>query len=258
MKSSDRLILLVLAGLGLVAAFWFLLLSPKRGELSELEDQRAALQSTVAEQETVAAQAEEAEADYADNYQRLVSIGKAVPSANDTASLMVQTSALAKRAKIDFESVALAEAGAAEPAEPAAPAEGGAAAEEATAQPTAAPATEASAATLPIGATVGTAGLPVMPYDLVFNGDFFEIADFMRELDSGVRTKGTSLDVEARLLTVDGFSLSVDEERGFPHLEAKLRVTSFITPPDQGTTGGATQEAPPSTLSASPVPVSTP
>ena len=70
--------------------------------------------------------------------------------------------------------------------------------------------------------------------------------------------KGTQLDVQGRLLTVDGFNLSVDKARGFPHLEADLKVTTFITPADQGATGGATEEAPPSTLSASPVPVSAP
>lgn len=260
MKSSDRLILVVIAGVGLLAAFWFLLLSPKRGELSELEAERDALQSSVAEQESIAAQAEEAEAGYADNYRRLVSIGKAVPSANDTASLMVQTSALARTAKIDFERLALAAAGAVEQPEPSAPAEGEAApaGESTTAQPVAAPATEASAATLPIGATVGPAGLPVMPYDLTFRGDFFEIAKFMHGLDAGVRLKGTQLDVQGRLLTVDGFNLSVDKARGFPHLEADLKVTTFIAPADQGATGGATEEAPPSTLSASPVPVSAP
>ena len=55
------------------------------------------------------------------------------------------------------------------------------------------PPTEASAATLPIGATVGPAGLGVLPYSLQFTGDFFEIADLLERIDEqvGVAAKGT-------------------------------------------------------------------
>jgi Tfp pilus assembly protein PilO len=258
---SDRLILVVLAGLGVIAAFWFGLLSPKRSELAKLDEERTSLQASVSAQEQLAASAEEAEASYADNFGGRVSIGKAVPTDDDTASLVVQTSKLAKDAKIAFQSLTLASSGGEPAAEPA-PAETsteteGAEASE-SAQPVAAPATEASAATLPLGATVGPAGLPVMPYDLTFRGEFFAIADFMRELDSLVRVSADGLEVRGRLLTVDGFNLAADEVRGFPHLVANMHVTSFVTPADQGATGGATPEGPPSTLSAAPVPVSAP
>ena len=50
-------------------------------------------------------------------------------------------------------------------------------------------ATEASAATLPLGATVGPAGLAVMPFALTFSGDFFEIADFLAASTDG-RSEG--------------------------------------------------------------------
>jgi hypothetical protein len=180
----------------------------------------------------------------------------------------VQTSDLAKDAKIKFQSLTLASSGNTEGAA-ATPAPAATAGSEATpdgeaapaagaAQPTAAPATEGAAATLPLGATVGSAGLPVMPYDLVFRGQFFDIADFMHSLDSLVEVDGGSAEVSGRLLTVDGFSFVADEVRGFPHLQASMHVTSFLTPADQGATGGATEEAPPSTLSATPVPVSSP
>ena len=69
-------------------------------------------------------------------------------------------------------------------------------------------ATEASAATLPIGASIGPAGLPVMPYDLTFTGDFFQIADFMKRLDAMVHTRQGTVDVTGRLLTVDAFTLA--------------------------------------------------
>ena len=39
---------------------------------------------------------------------------------------------------------------------------------------------------LPIGATVGPAGLPVTPYDLKYFGEFFDMADFFASLDERV------------------------------------------------------------------------
>ena len=67
------------------------------------------------------------------------------------------------------------------PEEGAPPAEGAPAA-------TTVPATESAAAVLPLGAAVGLAGLPTMPYDLIFTGDFFDIADFMAGLDRMVKS----------------------------------------------------------------------
>ena len=54
----------------------------------------------------------------------------------------------------------------------------------------AAPATETAAANLPIGATVGSAGLPTLPYDLDFKGNFFQVADFVSGLDELISLRG--------------------------------------------------------------------
>jgi hypothetical protein len=259
------MILLALVGLGLVAAFWFLVMAPKRAEVTELDDKIATAQAAAEEQEQLAAFAETAKDGYDNDYQKLVVLGKAVPSDSDQASLVEQINAKSVQAGIDFQGLVLASEGeAAEAPPPAATDDGGAPAaapaegEAAPVAATPAPATEAAAATLPIGATVGPAGLPVMPYDLNFTGEFFDIADFMEGLDGMVKTKakGQSIGVAGRLLTVDGFALSPDENRGFPVLDADLHVTTFVTPADQGITGGATPSAPaPSTsITTTPAP----
>lgn len=259
MKSSDRMILVVVAAVGVVAAFWFFMLSPKRAELSELDQEVAALEASVTEQEQLAVAAEQAKADYRRNYQRLIVLGKAVPGDDDAAGLIVQTSSLASEAEIDFRTLTLAAGAGGEPAAPAA-AETTADGSEpgASATPVAAPATEASAASLPLGATVGPAGLPVMPYDLKFHGDFFEIANFLASIDGMVDPDGRPLGVDGRLVTVDGFVLTPDPDKGFPHLTADLHVTTYVAPADQGLTGGATPATPPVSVPAEPVPVSAP
>jgi len=256
MKSSDRSILLGLFILGLLAAFWFLMLSPKREQASELETQVSDLQAEVAAQEQVAMAAAQAEADYASNYEQLIVLGKAAPPDGDTPSLLAQLTTIAEDAHADFKTLT---AGGDVPATPPAPAteetttdqnasKSAAEEPEAPAAPTvSAPATEATAAQLPLGATVGPAGLGVMPYTLEFQGDFFSIADLLADLDKQVGT-GKSVEVNGRLLTINGFTMTTNEETG--GLDVELLMTSYVLPESQGLTAGATPTAPPATVPA--------
>lgn len=281
MKRTDLTIVTGLALFGLVLAFWFMVLSPKRDEAKELGATVEKLEASVAAQEQLASTAKAAEGEYDDNYHRLVVLGKAVPEDADTSSLLVALQAIADGANVSFDSIALEEGGgtaasaATEPApgtppsEPSseAPAEGSVpapaagSAEATPAAQTAAAPTESSAATLPIGATVGAANLPVMPYAISFTGGFFDIADFLEGLDGLVSPGETSAGVRGRLLTIDGFSLTPVDESGSgaksggpnPTLSARLAVTSYLTPVEQGLAAGATPGAPPPTAPVAPV-----
>jgi hypothetical protein len=86
-----------------------------------------------------------------------------------------------------------------------------------------------------------------MPYTLTFNGSFFHIADFIHGLDSLVKTKNAQVEVTGRLITINGFLLKPDSGKGFPYLEAEFTVTTFLVPPEQGVTGGATLAEPSTT-----------
>jgi hypothetical protein len=228
MKSTDRAILMGVAMLGLVAAFWFLVLAPKRQEASDLKSQVTELETQVTEAEAAAAAGEQAKKGFSSSYRELITLGKAVPVDADTSSLLTQLETLSVRSDVDFRSITLS--GATDTAAPA---------------PTdPAAASEASAAVLPIGATVGSAGLPVMPYELQFEGGFFQIADFFGEIDAMVESHGDVTKVDGRLLTIDGFTFTPGPA-GPPGLAASVNVTSYLTPADQGVTAGATPAGPP-------------
>jgi Tfp pilus assembly protein PilO len=107
------------------------------------------------------------------------------------------------------------------------------------------PATESAAATQPIGATVGPAGLPTLPYDLNFTGGFFDVANFIGGLDDLVQPLGATLvAANGRLLTVDGFALKVLGSGSNPKLTADFAVTSYVAPATQGLTAGASATGP--------------
>lgn len=254
MKATDKTVLLALPVVALLAAFWFLVLAPKREEASRLVDETERLEASVAQQEALAETAELARKSFPEDYHRVVVLGKAVPEGADTPSLLVQLDRLGGSSGVVLNSVKLNSEGtaaepppapAAPPATPAGAAEQSeqqvAAAEAGTPAP-AAP-TEAAAATLPIGATVGPAGLPVMPYTLELSGDFFGIADFIGEVDRmvGLRKSGQP-SVFGRLVTIDGFTLTVPDLGS--GLEASFAVTTYLTPADEGPTGGATPSGP--------------
>ena len=244
MSDSNRLVIAGGVLIALIAAFWLLLLSPKREESASLAEKIERLEAEVSQIRQQADAAAEAKQGFAEDYEQLVLLGKAVPSDDDTASFLVQIDEIAAEAGIKFRSLELAE-GTGEAAAPApvAPAPATPSTDPAAAAPVAAP-TEASAALLPIGASVGPAGLAVMPYTLEFSGQYFQIADFIAGLDSLVKTTNRSLAADGRLVTVDGFTLGKDEVRGFPMLDATFSVTTYLTPPGQGVTAGATPAAP--------------
>jgi Tfp pilus assembly protein PilO len=268
MKTSDRSLLLVVPLVAAVLAFWFLVLSPKRDEANKLGDQITKLERSVADQKEAADQGLVARKSFPSDYHRLVVMGKSVPADDDTASLLVEVNRIAQGTGVDFRAIQLtddataptgttvappapgAPTATAPPPEPEAGTEGESSTT--TASTTAAAPTEAAAAVLPIGATVGSAGLPVLPYNLTFRGTFFEIADFMAAIDRMVDTGRATIASDGRLVTIDGFSLSADQDHPFPNLKVQLLVKTYITPSAQGLTAGATPAGPAPAVPAQP------
>jgi Tfp pilus assembly protein PilO len=232
-KQTNLLVGAMLLVAAVAAAFWILALSPKRDEATKLEAKVTRLESSLAQHESEIAEAEEARREFPVDYQHLVVLGKAVPPTDETPSLLVQVNHVSNDAGVRFQTLRL------EPSS-----EGG----EAVSSPSAAgenvSATEVAASLLPLGASVGPAGLSVMPYSLTFTGSFFKIADFIGGLDSLVKTTNEKVGVDGRLVTINGFSLSEDPEVHFPALDASFSVTTYLTPPSEGTTAGASPEGP--------------
>lgn len=235
-SSTNRLIIAVVAIAALAGAFWMLALSPKRKEASDLSLKVTQAREALSQHQGEAAQAEAAEREFPRNYEQLVVLGKAAPGDDDAASLLVQLNRIAAESKVRFQTLTLNGSGESGEA-PAAPAP-----EESESGTPASP-TEMAASLLPLGAAIGPAGLAVMPYELTFTGDFFHIADFIQGLDALVKTENEKVDVHGRLITIDSFSLAPGQG-GFPELEASFSVTTYLTPPSQGVTAGATPEAP--------------
>jgi Tfp pilus assembly protein PilO len=236
-SESNKTIIGVLILAALAVGFWILLLSPKREEVSKLASQADQLSASLAESQLQVTEAEAAKREFPGDYQRLVVLGQAIPNSEEISSLLVEVNRIARQAKVRFEGIELETGGESAGASttetaPSVPPPTSSGASGVPASATVPP-TEAAAALLPLGATIGPAGLGVMPYKLSFTGSFFQIADFIAGIDSLVRGSGEQVDVEGRLVTLNGFSLTEEQERGFPYLTASFSVTTYLTPPGQ-------------------------
>ncbi|MGN6253902.1 MAG: type 4a pilus biogenesis protein PilO [Solirubrobacterales bacterium] len=250
MKGNNRLVVAMLALVVLAGAFWMLLISPKREEASTRGKEVEQLEASLSQDQAELASAEAARGEFSTNYSQLVVLGKAVPADSETASLLVQIQHIAERSQVRFEEISLSASG----GEAASAPVGEAPAESASTE-LASP-TEVAASTMPLGASIGPAGLSVMPYSLSFTGSFFHVADFIHGLDNLVKTTNAKVAVDGRLLTINSFSLTAASE-GFPNLQASFSVTTYLTPPEQGLTGGATPSGPAPTATATPTAATT-
>lgn len=267
MKGSDRAILLALPLIALAIGFYVLALSPKQSQISELDNRIEELNGQISAASSSVASAEAARDAYDGNYADIVKLGAAAPADNDQATFVYSMTQLGQENQVQLRSWALADTGDIAPADAAAattdtgattpPATGeqegsGEAAPavgDATA-PVAATPTEATAATLPLGSTVGPAGLPLTPYQFNYSGTFFDVANMLGDLDATVSVgEGADLSeqptVRGRLVTVDGFALVNDDRRGFPAVTATMALTNYSVPADQGLSAGATPAGPP-------------
>jgi len=237
--ARDRTVLIVVGLLAALAAFWFLAVSPKRKEATDLSSQVTSAESRLAAAQASAANAAAAKARYDADYATVARLGKAVPADADVPSLMYQLETTAHANKVDFRKVSLTGSSSSVGTAPTT----AAAAAASVNGGTAASGGSAVTAALPPGATVGPAGFPTMPFSFQFNGSFFSMQKFRNALGGLTTVKGDSISVKGRLLTVDGVNLKAGP-KGFPQVQATVAVTAYLLPSDEGLTAGATAAAP--------------
>jgi Tfp pilus assembly protein PilO len=243
--ARDRLILMVLVVVGALAGFWFLALAPKREEAKSLSAQIATEHQRLDAARLTAVNARQARAQYSNDYATVARLGKAVPTDDGVPSLVYQLDSAAQGAHVDFRSV---QVGGGDGAAPTSATTAQQAADLAAAQ-NGSSAASASAAALPPGVTVGSAGFPTMPFSLTFDGSFFSMQRFFDNVQRLVRVQGDRVNVDGRLLTIDGFSLGAGP-KGFPQVSASINATAYLLPADQGLTNGATPQAPAATTAS--------
>ena len=219
MTRSPKILIPAVLAVAAVAAFYMLVLSPKRDEGSRLDKDIAAKQSELQQSRTQAASFEKARLNYKTNYNTLTRLGKAVPADDDVRSLIVQLDDAADRSNVNFHTINVGSAAGQ-------PAEGG---------------TGSELAPPPGAVPVGSAGFSAMPFSFAFEGSFFRLSEFFNRLEDFVTVTNKDIDVTGRLLLLG--SISVTPKADLQHMTAQIGAASYLVPPAQGIEG-ATPESP--------------
>jgi hypothetical protein len=283
----DAYTLGAIAVLGLIGAFWFMLLAPKRSELSKANDAIAESEAVLSSAQQEAQQFAQARQDFPTDYTTVARLGKAVPVDPDIPSLIVQLDRAAKKAGVDFrrlnsesggEGAGAAPAATPAPAAPSGEASGSSGATGASGATGSAGATTSSSGsastgatggssapttpaaadatltpTMPLGVDVGPAGLSLAKFTLVFQGSFYRMADLLHNIRSLVQRRNRQLVVSGRLITVGGISLA-EGDGNFPQVKATVAATAYLLPQTQGLFAGATSQGPANAGATTPAP----
>jgi Tfp pilus assembly protein PilO len=224
MTRTNRILLAVVAVTAAVAAYYFLVLAPKRAEASRLDGEVAAKQAEVAQSKQTLVTYEKARAGYKANYATLVRLGKAVPADDDVRSMMVQLQQAAAHSGVDFEKIELASGFAGSTA--AAP----------SADETKPAAGELASA--PGAVPVAGGALSAMPFSFTFNGSFFDLSSFLARVEHFVTERNKRLNATGRLLRLETLTIAPGP-KGFPTMQAQIGAATYIVPPVEAVGGTA-------------------
>jgi hypothetical protein len=243
MSTRDRMILVAICLAVAIVAPYLLVISPERKQVSKLNTQVSSVQSQLQSVQAQLAAGKQAEASFASSYTTLVRLGEAVPTDDNTPSLIYQLHAAAKATHVDFDSLTF-NAGASSGSAPSNPTPAGGSSSSSSSSSSSTSATAQSASTtLPPGATIGAAGFPVEPFTFTFGGNFFHLSDFLGRLQRFVTASNQRLSVSGRLMTLNAISLA-PSSNGFPQITATISATTYLLPASEGLLNGATPAGP--------------
>ena len=266
--ARDRRIISIIVPLLLVVGYWFLVLAPKRSESATVTQALTKAQAARDAAEQQVAQLQAAKASFTSDYATVLRLGKAVPTTVDMPSLLVQLDSAAHGTGVvigDFKPGAASSGsgsspasgstppgGGNNPAAPGAPPAQGFPAKQAqhagnaVTQANGANQAHADAANGAAGgpsSSTNVPGLVSIPLTFTMTSNYFGLADFLHRLKRFVQVVNNQIVVNGRLMTIESFSFQGDDANK-TKLKANVTATIYLTPPDQGTTAGATPQGP--------------
>jgi hypothetical protein len=242
-SARDRRILLILLPIAVLLAYWFLLLSPKRQDLTTARDAQHSAESARDQAVAQAAQLDKSRQTFAADYAAVVRLGKAIPETIDSPSLLVQLDRASNGTHIDFNSITfggrqaatapVATTTSSAPPQPAGNAAAGGApastglggatesagnavnnanqassnANSASGGTTTTTTTAGTTAPAPAPAATPTA-LDTVALTFNFSGTYFDLADFFHRLKRFVYVANNQIFVRGRLMTIDTLAFS--------------------------------------------------
>lgn len=216
MTKRDRIVLVAVVAIAIVGVGWVKFVSPERKRASEVQSKVTEAEAALGRARTELAEAKQAQQRFSTAYSSLVSLGEAVPAAQEVSSLVYAVDEASGKAKVKFLSITA----------------GG------------------SSSTAPVESALGAApgaGFQQLPFTFTFAGSFFDLYHLMERLQGFTATTSSGkVKVSGRLLTIDGVTLqaATSGETAAGQLSGTVTATAYVLPAGETTTAGATPAAP--------------
>jgi Type II secretion system (T2SS), protein M len=226
MTARDRLVLIGIVVLVVLAGGWLLVVSPERKSAAQAQAQVESAHQQLETAQAQATSARSAQQRYTAAYSSVVSLGKAVPPQEEVPSLIYELNHASHQRDVEFSSITTSATGSSGSATP-------------------------TAGTASAAAGAAPAAFTQMPFTFVFKGSFEGLSHLLGEIDGfAVRTNAGGVVVSGRLLTVQGADITLESQssptsgsKNTP-LSATITATAYVLPTSQGLTAGATSSGP--------------
>jgi hypothetical protein len=229
MTTRDRLMLVGMLALAILAGGYVMVVSPERKQAAKISGEVASARQALQSAETQAAEASSARTRYATAYTSLVSIGPAVPASGETPSLVYALASATHQRNVEFESITSASG------------PGGS--------------TSSPASTSPASTGAASAAFSQEPFSFIFTGSFVDLYKLLDQLEGFTdQTRAGTLQVNGRLLTIDGIQLAAgtpssaagsgSKPGSKEELKVTVTATAYVLPPGQTPLGGASPVGP--------------
>ncbi len=243
MTTRDRLVLMTLVVLGLLAAGWLMEVSPERDKAASLDAKVGAAKAQLATAESQLAEAKGAQAQYGIAYASIVRLGQAVPADQQVPSLVYELDQASNGKKVEFNSITSSASG------------GGGG--------------SLSSSSASAASAAASAGFTQMPFTFIFEGTYVDLYHLLNQVQGFTVQGGAgTIHVSGRLLTIQGASLELStsgiegvakspsaKESEQSKLKGTITATAYVLPSGQGLTGGATPTGPAGATGATPAAV---
>ncbi|MDX6718267.1 MAG: hypothetical protein QOJ63_521 [Solirubrobacteraceae bacterium] len=187
----------LLTGAALLAAFWMLVLAPKRSESAKVRSNLVTQEQRLSTAQTALASYRTSHEQYPELLTELQRLAEAVPAHGAIPALLRQLQRRAHALKSDLSVVALK-----------------------------------SSASIPgsgltPGATIGPGGLATLPFSFTYSGEYFDLVHVLAAARRAVVVKSGDLTIDGRLVTIDGVSFR-RADADSPRIKASVSGTAYI------------------------------
>jgi hypothetical protein len=228
MTGRDRIVLMAIIVVVVLAGGWLVAVSPERKQAAEAQSSVQNAKTQLESAQSQAASARTAQRRYGAAYSSVVSLGKAVPPSEEVPSLIYELELASDQRGVDFNSIAATSTGA------------------------------AATGTAAAASAAASGGFTQMPFTFIFKGTFAGLAHLLGQVEGfALRTATGGLAVNGRLLTIQGVDITTesggegDKSTGSTKrpssggtLTATITASAYVLPATQGLTGGATAGGP--------------